>query len=653
MGDSDIFEVHIVGGNSGIIYVKEGVALDFETRSLYTGYITGVDPYVGGSSFVDSFVLTVLNVDEKPTSITLETPSRELSIVGSTSVATFLTIFTVGDSDALGNNNSVSLSGPDPNIFFVVYNNNNNSGQLWLKPGVDFDRAIQNEFRVTLLAAKVGETFTASASFILTIIDNPPIAVSLDYSVTGILENYVIPSNLKLTNFRLIDNDSSYGNYAVLTGPDSSFFSITYDVDTNSGELILNVGSVFDYETKPTITGIVSAGNVAGVYSANNRFIINVIDIYEPTGIRTTPQVVTIREDVNTTASSIKLADLSWDISTITGPMVVYDVTYPDGGYRSALDLFSIVDNSTTSPEIHLNQFATLDYETQNIYYVIVSGRPSDSTTNLYGGQLTVLIEDVDEPPTVTFSPTSLAIPETQDTSLGSFKVSDVFVLDENLSTVSLSLAGPDSGYFTLNINSEINNSLTSIDIADLYFKSGVQLNPSIKNSYTGTVVGIDQNGLRGTGNFVLSLTDIIQCDVVIEEEITNVNCLGNSDGRMLLNISYTGSTQDDITSCTSDSPLSIDWLNIPDTASIQLDGLVVDGLPTGIYRGVVYGGTRPLREIVYSINSVSNLQLLQTIKNNPKCNNETGILTVIWSGGVPPYSVSYGNSREFVASGS
>ena len=235
LGDSDIFEVHIVGGNSGIIYVKEGVALDFETRSLYTGYITGVDPYVGGSSFVDSFVLTVLNVDEKPTSITLETPSRELSIVGSTSVATFLTNFTVGDSDALGNNNSVSLSGPDPNIFFVVYNNNNNSGQLWLKPGVDFDRAIQNEFRVTLLAAKVGETFTASASFILTIIDNPPIAVSLDYSVTGILENYVIPSNLKLTNFRLIDNDSSYGNYAVLTGPDSSFFSITYDVDTNSG----------------------------------------------------------------------------------------------------------------------------------------------------------------------------------------------------------------------------------------------------------------------------------------------------------------------------------------------------------------------------------------------------------------------------------
>ena len=650
-GDPDIFEVDITN-NSGIIYVKEGIALDYETRQSYTGYITGIDPYVGGPGFVGSFVLNVLDVSEKPTAISVSPSTAFIS-----ATQTFGTNFKVADievTDPDNDNtiafNKIELVGPDYHIFTFTFNNADQRGTLSVKAGTVFDIDEQDEFRVRLLVFKNGETdFSAFTEFTLNLVNLPPYSVIISPSTTGINENYVIPSNLKLGDITLLDNDTPENNFIQLIGPDASYFSLNFS--NNVGSISLVAGSVFDYETKTTVTGTVVAGNVPGQYSATGTFTINVLDINEPSGITVTPGIVRIKENVSY-QSDYKLADLSWSANAGQGDMVIYDLRYPDGGYRSALDKFTIGDNSTTTPEIRLKAGEKFDYETQNIYYIWISGRPSSNTTNLYGGQLTIIVEDVDEAPTITFDPTTLSIPKTFDTSLDDFKIADIFALDEKLSSVSFSLDGIDNSLFTLNINNGIEDSSTAINVGELYLKKGIAFRPDIRSTYTARVIGVDVNGATGTGDFIITLTDdeAYGCPLIIETDTTDATCPDSQDGRIFLNISYTGENLDDITTCITGAPLSVQWRNLPENALTGIEGFVLDNLGTGTYSGIVYGGNVPLTGIQYSISTVSDLKLVQVLQNNPKCES-SGTVFISWEGGVPPYDVTYGTSRTTVES--
>jgi len=652
LGDGSIFDISI-SGSSGTIYVKEGIAIDYETKSLYTGYITGVDPYVGGTPFIDTFILTVIDIDEKPTNISISPiNSGTINVNTPTTSRIQVATFSVTDVDTeLTNNNIITIAGPDQHVFTTTFDNNTQQGILYVKAGTVFDFENKQQYDITLLASKSGETFTASTDWSLYLTDDPPVSVIVSPSITGIYEDYIIPSTgLKLADFILIDNDTNIGNFVKLIGADANYFSIDYDLATNSGVLTLAPGKAFDYETQQTITGLIGAGNTTDVYSATGIFIINVLDIYEPTGIRVSPSIVYIDEDIDTDTSSIKLADLSWSVN-VEDPMAVFDVRYTGGDFRSALDLFTIVDNSTLTPEIHLRQFSQLDYETQNRYDIYVSGRPTTSTTDLYGGYLIVIVRDVNEAPIITFSPTGLTIPETTNTNAGSFKITDVYAYDEEISSVAYHLTGSDSEYFTLDINSVPSEASSSVNVGDLYFNSGIALDFDTKSTYTGIVVGVDSSGLRGSGNFIVTLGDVAQCDIVIDADIDTVTCPGNTNGRIFIDINYTGSDED-ITECNLLSPLSIIWNNLPDSAITGFRGLVVNSLPAGNYSGYVYGGYIPLTGIAYTISSTSNLEITSTIANIEQCDN-SGTLTVTWSGGVPPYNVSYGTSRNVVPSGS
>lgn len=646
-GDADIFEVEVVG-NSGTIYVKEGTALDYETKSSYIAYITGIDPYVGGQPFVDSFTLQVLNVDERPSGITIDSSTVSINSNINTTTQVLLTNFEVLDPDgqnSLTNNNEITLTGPDKHIFSFSFSNTNQQGSLYLKAGTSFDTNIQDTFNVTILASQVGDTFTVSTDFILRVLSAPPSDIIISPTYYAINENYVVPINTKLADFRLVDSDQSDANFAVLTDG-SDYFYITYN--NQSGSLYLRAGSVFDYETQPSVLATISAGNILGEYSASTNFVVNVIDIYEPSGISVNPPVVYLDEDVDTSARSIKLADLSWNFAS-TENMVIYSLEYPEEGYLSATDLFAIVDNDTRTPELHLKQFAELDYETQHTYYVYISGRPASNTTDLYGGQLVLIVNDVDEPPIITFDPPALTIPENFDTSLGSFKAADIFVLDEELSTVSFSLIGDDREYFTLNINDDIIDNDTSTLVGNIYFNSGINLNFETKSSYTGIITATDSAGLVGTKSIIITLGDVVECDIVVSADIIDTPCPNSSLGSIFLDVSYTGTTEE-IAICNTGSVLSVQWPQI--SSGTGLGGFVVNDLAPGTYRAIIYGGNIPRTGINYTVGTTSDLQLLQVIKENPSC-QESGLLTVVWSGGVPPYSVSYGLSTAFIPSGS
>jgi len=650
LGDGNIFTATI-SGTSGTIYVKSGIALDYETKNLYTGYITGIDPYVGGTTFIDTFVMTVNNVDEKPTGIII-TPSISGTLNASTSTISNVQLasFQILDIDDTDNNNTISIGGPDARFFTASLDVL--QGILYLKAGTLLDISIKPSYHITLLAAQSGETFTASRDWALYLTDDPPVAVTVSPISTGIYEDYIVPNTgLKLADFILLDLDTNIGNYATLIGPDADYFTIDYDLDTNSGVLRLSNSAAFDYETKPTVTALIAAGNEVGTYSATGTFIINVLDIYEPTGIRAVPSIVYINEDVDTSAGPVYLSTLEWNVDTITDPMIVFDLRYPNGGFRSALDLFTIVDNGTLTPSVYLLQDAVLDYETQNRYDIYISGRPSTSTTTFYGGQLIVIVRDVNEAPIITFDPPSLSIPETIDTTAGRFIVSTINIQDEQQSTVSLNLIGSDASFFTIVPHSPItNNPSSSIPFADLYFNSGVSIDISTKNQYTARVVATDISGLSSTGTFILTITDVPQCDYIINATINKPLCYNSTNGSININLAYTGS-QSDIVSCLDNSPLSIRWSNLPSGSITGFGGRVVNNLSAGSISGYLYGGTIPLTKVTYDIEPLSDLTILQTIKDHHGCNS-TGYLTIVWSGGVQPYYVAYGITSYLVPSG-
>ena len=656
--EDDIFAVSI-SGSSGIIYIRSGIALDYETKNTYFATISGSDIYTASASnFSNTFQLNILDIDEKPTGVVFDPPSsggynHNLSVNTDKAVATF----SVQDPDESGNINIVSIGGADAGIFSTVFDNDTQNGFLYVKSGTVFDIDTKDRYYVTLSAAKSGESPSASGDWVLYLTDNPPIALALTPNSTEIPENYSVPiTGLKLADFTIRDDDTDRDNFVHLIGEDASYFTIDYTLGSDNGTLYLAPDSLFDYETKTQITAQVAAGNIIGRYSTTGIFTVNITDIFEASGITVTPNIVYLPENTDTQLARIKLADLSWeDPGFLANPfvdMVIFDLRDYGSGYRSATDRFEIVDNETRTPELYLKRYASLDYETKNKHDIIVSGRPDFSTDSEYfrGGLFTLIIQDVNDAPVVSFDPTGITIQDTTATAAGRFKIADIYVKDEELSTVSFSISGADSGYFTMEINDDIQDSFTASNVGSLYFNSGVSLDISTKNTYTGIVVATDSSGLFDAESFILNLSDSGVCPLVISETLTNNRCSSDAFGRISVNVTYTGIESDN---CLTDSPLSIVWKNLPSSSVTGYNGRIVNLLPNGTYSGFIYGGNIPLTGISYNISSTApDIIITQTTKYNPPCIS-SGYLTIQWSGGTPPYYVNYGNSFTSVASGS
>ena len=653
--DSDIFNLTF-SNNSGIIYVNSGISLDYESQNFYFGYISGVDLYVNRGIVTDSFTLNVLPIDENPTGIVFDpVQSGGYNANDIVDIDKLVGTFTVYDPDDGIQNNVIGVSGADAGIFNVNFNNNTREGSIYIKSGTVFDINTKDLYQLTLYAGQSGSDFSVSGDWTLYLTDEPPISISITPSSTGLLETYIPPfTGLKLADFTVQDSDTNRDNFVHIIGSDASYFSVEYDFANGTGQLRLEPDVAFDYETKTTITATLAAGNINGIYSTTSNYIINVENVdFELSGITATPSISYLAEDVNTSTGNIKLCDLRWtdnDLHLNPGAeMVIFDLRYTGTNFGSALDKFEIVDNSTKYPKIYLKQGAQLDYEEQSRYDIEIHGRP-DFNTDQYGTIITLVLTDVNDPPNITFSPTGILLQETTPSNAGSFKVCDIIVSDEELSTVNFNLTGSDSSYFTMQINDDIQDSFSSEIVGSIYFNSGTSLNVDLKNIYTATVLATDSSGLIGSGNFVIEVVDEPFCEYKIDLISLNNNVCGDGNqGTIIINLAYTG---EDANSCNIDKPLSVSWRNLPSGATSSFGGRNVNNLSNGDYTGFVYGGEIPLDQISYSITSLSDLEFLQSIKTQYACEN-TGTLKITWRGGLPPYVASYGFSSNFIPSGS
>lgn len=651
--EDDIFEAS-VDGKSGIIYIKSGIPLDYETKNSYAIGITGVDAYINRPPFFSSnFELDVLNIDEKPTGIILDPPySGGYNHNIPVSENAFVASFEVKDPDTSGNVNIVDITGPDASIFTTVFDNSRQRGSLFIQSGTVFDINTKDTFSISLVVSQSGSSPSVTGNWELYLTDNPPISISLSPTNITLPENYSVPiTGLQLATFTIRDDDTSRNNFVFLIGDDTSYFDLDYNFASSSGILKLAAGVAFDYETNPILTANLAAGNIIGQYSTTGTFTINITDVIEASGIAVSPSVVYLSEHTDTETGNIKLADLSWeDADFATNPyvqMVVYDLSYYGEGFRSATDKFEIIDNETRTPELYLKRYASLDFETQYKYDILIGGRPGFSTDPQYNrnGAFTLVLLNENEKPNVSFIPNTFTILETTETRAGKFKIAEVSCSDEELSSVEFSLSGNDSSYFTLELKDNIEDSNNSEIIGSLYFNSGVSLDKQIKDEYIATIIATDSSGLFDQSNFILNITDTGLCQLSMTADLSHNRCSGDAYGRILISSEYIGP---DAASCVNIPPL-IKWISLPDGATTGINGSLVNLLPNGSYSGFVYRENIPLTGISYTIESTApDIEITNITKYQNPCSN-SGYVSLSWSGGTPPFRCNYGNSSVFV----
>ena len=241
--DADSFEVV-----DGKLKFKSTQLPNFEVKSTYALTVTSTD--AAGSSLAQSFSITINDLNEAPTSITLSA-----NAVDENAAAAEIGTLTAVDEDA-GDSVTFSLSGTDADSFEIV------DGKLQLKSGISADYETQTSYSVTVTGTD-SDGLTTSEDFTINVNnlnDNSPV-ISSD-SAYNMVEN----SN-SVGTVTASDADGETLTYTISGGDDAGLFTI----DSATGELTLqaktNGISTTDTDLPVTLTNMIDNGD--GTYTAD------------------------------------------------------------------------------------------------------------------------------------------------------------------------------------------------------------------------------------------------------------------------------------------------------------------------------------------------------------------------------------------------
>jgi len=263
--DAARFEV-----DAGVLYLKAGTLLDFETKPSYSVTVSVADASVVGSTSVTAtFTLTVTNVNEAPTAVALVNTVASLPENTSTAARLKMADIIVTD-DALGTI-AITLSGADAASFETV------GTVLYLKAGVALDFEIKPTYSVTVNAADpaLPGSAPASAAFTLAVtnVNEAPTGISL--SPSTIPENR--PAGTTVGTFLAADPDAGGTfTYALVAGAgatDNASFAIL--------GAVLRTTTSFNYEVKNSYSIRVQAIDQGGLVT-EKVFTVGVSDVVEP-----------------------------------------------------------------------------------------------------------------------------------------------------------------------------------------------------------------------------------------------------------------------------------------------------------------------------------------------------------------------------------
>jgi len=222
---------------NSVLYLKAGELLDYETSPGYGITISVSDSTVSGSSAVTTaYTLTITDVNEAPSAVTVNNAVTEVTENSDTTSRTQLADLTVTD-DALGSN-SLTLSGVDAASFELV------GDALFLRAGVVLDHESQDSFAVTVevIDSTLTGSSAATTGFTLTVQDQNE-APTITSPATVTVMNQTQAGTVLYTATATDPDEGTMPTFS-LSGTDAGSFSINPD----SG--VITLSSAVDFDTQ-------------------------------------------------------------------------------------------------------------------------------------------------------------------------------------------------------------------------------------------------------------------------------------------------------------------------------------------------------------------------------------------------------------------
>ncbi|QDT12015.1 DUF2341 domain-containing protein [Stieleria marina] len=455
--------------------LKAGETLDRESEATVSLTITATDQAGTGIAYDEAFTITVDNVNETPTDITLTNSSVDENDDGAT-------IGTVGvvEPDA-GDTHAWSVS---DSRFEIV------GTTLKLKTGETLDKESEATVSLTITATDQGGTGIAYDEVFTITVDN-------------INES---PTDITLSSSSVDENDdgATIGTVGAVD-PDSGDTHIWSVSDTRfeivGTTLKLKAGETLDRESEATVSLTITATDQGGTGIAyDEAFTITVDNVNEsPTDITLSNSSVSEHDD----GAAIGTLEASDPDAADTHAWTVDDIRFEIVGGTLRLKSGETLD-AGTEPTVSLNVTAT-DQAGAGIAFSKV---------------FTVTVDEINDAPTVAVSNVTATIGEGASTT-SSTKVADISVTDDSEGTNDLSLSGADAAMF------EIKASGT-----ELHLRQGVTLdfegNPSLD-----VTVNVDDSavGANPDDSQSISITVTDENDAPTDIDLSNQAVTENDAG--------------------------------------------------------------------------------------------------------------------------
>jgi hypothetical protein len=461
---SNTFAYSLSGADSASFSItgntlKTAAGFNFEAKSSYAITVTTTDQ--GSLTFTKNFTITVNNVNEAPTDVTLSATSINENLTSGSTVGTL----TSTDPDT-GNTFSYSLSGTDAASFSITGST--------LKTAASFNFEAKSSYSIAVTTTDQG-SLTFSKNFTITVNDVNEAPIDVTLTAISINENMASGSVVGTLSSTDVDAGNTF-TYSV-GGTDAALFAIS------SGMLV--TAASFNYETKSSYSITLTTAD-QGSLAFTKNFTISVNDVNEaPTDI--TLSAASINENMATGSTVGNLTSTDPD----TGNTFSYSLSGTDASS------FSITGST-------LKTTASFNFEAKSSYSIGVTTTDQGGLT--FNKNFTITVNDVNESPTnITLSSASINENMVSGSTVGTLSTTDV----DTGTTFAYSLSGTDAASFSITGNT---------------LKTAASFNFEAKSSYAITVTSTDQGGLPFTKNFTISVNNVNEAPTDITLSATSIN---------------------------------------------------------------------------------------------------------------------------------
>lgn len=467
-GDSDNAKFSIVADQ-----ILTASGLDYETQSTYHVRVRSTDS--GGQYIDNTATISILDVNEPPTNISLTTSYVDENQASGTAVGTLSS--TDPDAGSLSftyvlEAGGAGCPGTDNGSFDI-------SGDSLVTDST-FDFETKNSYAICVKTTDDDSTSPQSfyKAFSISINDQNDAPTDISLSSASIEENKSVGTLVGALSTTDADAGDTF-TYALVSGTgstDNNLFAIS------GSNLVSN--EIFDYETKTSYSIRVQTTDSGGETFAK-PFTISITDSANEPPDSLTLDVNSINENM---VSGSKVGDFtSHDPDGTTS----FTYTLVSGGSACP----GTNNGSFTISGSELDTAAAFNFEAKNSYAICVqttdSGTPAASMVKAF----TIAINDVNETPTdLSLSPAAVAENEASGATVGTLSTTD-----------------PDAGdHFTYTLvagTGDTDNASFSIDGSSL--KTAAAFNYEDKSTYAIRVQTSDSGGLTTEKAFTISVTEV------------------------------------------------------------------------------------------------------------------------------------------------